>query len=73
MFLVNGDVIYYVERSNETNAVILILVFLLISVYFLPHLFDLGWGQASLFRGLRVEEVYLSETMLANGWSWPLC
>lgn len=44
MFLVNCDFIYYVEISSGTNIVILILGFILISVSFLPHLFDLGWG-----------------------------
>lgn len=43
MFLVNCDFIYYVEISSGTN-IVLILGFILISVYFLPHLFDSGEG-----------------------------
>lgn len=44
MFLVNCDFIYYVEIYSVTNTVIFILGFILISVYFLPPLFDLGWA-----------------------------
>lgn len=61
MFLVNCDVIYYVEMSSGTNIVILILGFILISVFFLPYLI---WvGAYHFIQRLEGGKVYLSRYM----------